>query len=393
MNSKRIFTAIVCCAMGMLVANAQSIEWILSQIEANNRSLQASRENARAEKMQTRISNNLEDPSINYSPFFDKSVDGVASSEMVISQNFDFPTLYFTRNRTAALQREKISLWESAMRRDVLFEAKNICFELIYLNKVSSLLDQRRKISNQLLELFEKRLHEGDANIIEVNKIKMERMNVQTELAKNASARHSALQQLTAMNGNQPLSFDIMEYPDMEELKDYASLYDEVMSSDVKLREAEASVRVASRLVSTNRQQWLPKLVVGYRRNTSLHQANSGFLIGGSIPLFSNRRKVKIARAQETSAQLELEDLRIKAEANLKSKLNEIQQLTQTMAVYDWNLMQNTLSMLRQAVEMGRLSVIEYYVEVDNVYGNMLAYVNLQKQYHGLLAEVYKNRL
>ena len=43
----------------------------------------------------------------------------------------------------------------------------------------------------------------------------MERMNVQTEAAQNAAAHRTALQQLLAMNGNQPLEFDETSYPDV----------------------------------------------------------------------------------------------------------------------------------------------------------------------------------
>ena len=37
---------------------------------------------------------------------------------------------------------------------------------------------------------YEKRLTTGDANIHKVNKIKMERMNVQTEVAQNSDSPH-----------------------------------------------------------------------------------------------------------------------------------------------------------------------------------------------------------
>ena len=55
---------------------------------------------------------------------------------------------------------------------------------------------------------YEKRLTTGDANILEVNKIKMERMNVQTEVAQN-SASITALpcSLCLPMNGNMPLEF------------------------------------------------------------------------------------------------------------------------------------------------------------------------------------------
>lgn len=39
------------------------------------------------------------------------------------------------------------------------------------------------------------------------------------------------------------------------------------------------------------------------------------------------------------------------------------------------------------------MSVIDYYVEADNIYGSLATYLNLENQYMKLLAEAYKNRL
>ena len=137
----------------------------------------------------------------------------------------------------------------------------------------------------------------------------------------------------------------------------------------------------------------MPKLSVGYRRNTSLDEKSNGFLIGGSIPLFSNRKKVKIARAQEVGARLQLDNARLQAEATVQSRYNEVLQLQEAMKAYDVPLMHETLDMLKQAVMAGQLSIIEYYVEVDGVYRNLQAYIQIENQYQKLMADIYKNRL
>ena len=123
---------------------------------------------------------------------------------------------------------------------------------------------------------------------------------------KKAASVLPALQQLLAMNGNQPLEFDETSYPNVPPVADYNTLYDEVIASDVALQTADAQVRAAEKEVSVNKQNWLPSIEVGYRRNTSMGEKSNGFLIGGSLPLFSNRKKLKIARAQASSARMQL---------------------------------------------------------------------------------------
>lgn len=372
---------------------AQNIADVLQSIERNNKELQAQLQLTEAAKMEVQTQNSLSDPMIDYSPFFAKGVDGVASSELVVSQEFDFPTLYAARRQSGKLQQEVLDRQQQAVRRSILLDAKNLCLDLIRLNQEKALLDARKKNADELLTLFEKRLQEGDAGILEVNKIKMERMNVQTEVTQNNAAHRTALQSLLAMNGNLPLEFTADTYPQIEKISDYNALYDEIMLTDADLLTSDAAARAAAKEVSVNKQNWLPKLSVGYRRNTSLDEKSNGFLIGGSIPLFSNRKKVKIARAQEVGARLQLDNARLQAEATVQSRYNEVLQLQEAMKAYDVPLMHETLDMLKQAVMAGQLSIIEYYVEVDGVYRNLQAYIQIENQYQKLMADIYKNRL
>lgn len=383
-------------AVGLAFAGslqAQQIADVLRSIEQNNKELQAQQQMTEAAKMEVQTQNSLSDPTVEYSPFFAKEVDGVASSELVVSQEFDFPTLYAARRQSGKLQQEVLDRQQQAVRRTILLNAKNLCLDLIRLNQEKALLDARRKNADELLALFEKRLQEGDAGVLEVNKIKMERMNVQTEVAQNNAAHRTALQSLLAMNGNLPLEFAEDTYPQVEEIKDYNALYDEMMLTDADLQASDAAARAAAKEVSVNKQNWLPKLSVGYRRNTSVGEKSNGFLIGGSIPIFSNRKKVKIARAQEVGARLQLDNARLQVEAAVQSRFNEMQQLQEAMKAYDVPLMHQTLDMLKQAVMAGQLSIIEYYVEVEGVYRNLQAYMQIESQYQKLMADIYKNRL
>lgn len=372
---------------------AQSIDEILRSIEQNSPELKSQQQATHAAQMEVQTLNNLEDPSVEYSPFFAKGVEGVASSELVVKQGFDFPTLYAARKKQGKLQQEVLNRRNEMNRREVLLRAKTLCLDLIRLNQEQKLLEQRKKNAEELLALFNERLEKGDANILEVNKIKMERMNVQTEVAQNAAAHRNALQQLLAMNGNLPLEFACSSYPVLTPVTSYSALYDEVMTTDATLLEADATARAADKELSVNRQNWLPKLEVAYRRNTSLGEKSNGFLVGGSIPLFSKRKRTQIARAQAISSQLQRDDVRLKTEANIQSLFNEIQQLNEAMQAYDIPLMHQTLDLLKQAVTAGQLSIIDYYVEAEGVYRNLQAYMEIENQYQKLMATVYKNRL
>ena len=372
---------------------AQSIDQVLQSIELNNKELQSALQLNKAQKMENRKANNLSDPSVSYSSFYKNGAGPGHGTEFVASQGFDFPTQYITRNRQADLANEALDKQQQAVRRDILLKAKTLCLDLVLLNQEKALMDIRKQNADELEALYAKRLEAGDANILEVNKIKMERMNVLTEVAQNAAAHRSALQSLLAMNGNMPLEFADTQYPEVREILDFNTLRDEVMASDFDLQALSFATKAAEKQVSVNKQDWLPKLQAGFRRNTDSEMSMNGFVVGGSIPLFSNRKKVQIAKAQALSAQLMQEDARLEVENNLMALYNEMQQLKEAMNAYDVPLLHKSLDILKQALKEGQISLIEYFVEAESVYQNLQARMQLENQYQKVMAAIYKNEL
>ena len=387
---KFIIMLMLCLPIGM---QAQNIDQVLQSIEANNKELLSQKQLTKAQKMENRTENNLPDPTVSYSSFYKNGAGPGHGTELVATQGFDFPTQYITRNRQAEMENEAIDLQQQAFRRDVLLRAKNLCLDLILLNQEKALMDIRMKNADELEALYAKRLEAGDANILEVNKIKMERMNVQTEVAQNNAAHRTALQSLLAMNGNMPVEFSESTYPEVKEILDYNQLRDEVVASDYSLQAAVAFTRAAEKQVSVDKQNWLPKLEAGFRRNTDTGMSMNGFVVGGSIPLFSNRKKVQIAKAQAISAQLMQEDALLHVENNLMALYNEMIQLKEAMNAYDMPLLYKSLDLLKQALKEGEISLIEYFVEAETVYQNLQARMQLENQYQKVMASIYKNEL
>ena len=372
---------------------AQNIDHVLQSIEQNNKELQSAVQLTKAQKMENRTANNLADPTVSYSSFYKNGAGVGHGTEFVASQGFDFPTQYITRNRQADLANEALSKEQLAIRRDILLKAKTLCLDLILLNQEMALMDIRKQNADELEALYTQRLEAGDANVLEVNKIKMERMNVQTEVAQNHAAHRAALQSLLAMNGNLPLEFAETQYPEVKEILDFNTLRDEVMASDLDLQALSFATKAAEKQVSVNKQDWLPKLEAGFRRNTDSEMSMNGFMVGGSIPLFSNRKKVQIAKAQALSAQLMQEDAKLQVENNLMALYNEVQQLKEAMNAYDTPLMYRSLDLLKEALKEGQISLIEYFVEAESVYKNLQARMQLENQYQKVMAAIYKNEL
>lgn len=388
---KKIILAAMAFA-AVVSAKAQDINAVLKSVEQNNMELKALLKGNEAADIENKSQNTLEDLSIEYSPFFQSETSGIASSELVITQGFDFPTLYGARKKAGQLQRNVLDMQYQTARRDILVNAKKLCLDIINYNKQKQLLQERRKNADELLAMFELKFKNGDATSLELNKIKLDRMNLETELVQADTKHANAMQQLQALNGGQPIEVNMTEYPQAP-ADDEVTMYEKAVATDWTVRTAQASVLAAEQDVKVNKQSWIPKFEIGYRRNTEGDNASNGFLIGGSIPLFSSKNKVKIAKARQTEAVMQHANARINAENSARTMINQMKQLKASADAYDVPLMRQTLKLLRTAVENGEISVTEYYVEADNIYKNMITYMDIERQYQDALTGIYKNEL
>lgn len=388
---KKIILAAMAFA-AVVSAKAQDINAVLKSVEQNNMELKALLKGNEAADIENKSQNTLEDLSIEYSPFFQSETSGIASSELVITQGFDFPTLYGARKKAGQLQRNVLDMQYQTVRRDILVNAKKLCLDIINYNKQKQLLQERRKNADELLAMFELKFKNGDATSLELNKIKLDRMNLETELVQADTKHANAMQQLQALNGGLPIEVNMTEYPQAP-ADDEVTMYEKAVATDWTVRTAQASVLAAEQDVKVNKQSWIPKFEIGYRRNTEGDNASNGFLIGGSIPLFSSKNKVKIAKARQTEAVMQHANARINAENSARTMINQMKQLKASADAYDVPLMRQTLKLLRTAVENGEISVTEYYVEADNIYKNMITYMDIERQYQDALTEIYKNEL
>lgn len=371
------------------------IDQVLSLIEVNNKELQANEQLVNMQKLENKADNNLSDPSLSYSHLWGEKNSGETIGELVVSQSFDFPTLYAARGKMNRLKEGAINAQSTAFRQQMLLQAKEICLDIIMLQQQQTLLDQRLKQAEELSIYYKKRLEEGDANILESNKINLELLNVRTEARTNSTNLHNKWQELTALNSNQPLQFSVLsEYPLCPLPTNYEQLRQEVVAADANLQSLNSESDAAHKQISVSKQGWLPKLELGYRRNTESGTPFNGIVAGFSFPIFENRNKVKIAKAQAMNVDFRKENSILQAESALAQLYHEASSLHTSMQEYrEAFASQQDLALLKQALTGGQISVIEYFVEVTIIYQSKQNLIQLENQYQKVMAQIYKGRL
>lgn len=382
--------------LGTLTTRAQnSIDQVLKSIETNNKSLQANTKMTDAQKLEAQTGKFLANPSVEWEQMWGNRNNPGSEYTLTVKQSLDFPTTYSNKNKLANLKANTIGFQSAAYRQQLLLNAKQTCIEIIYLRKQKSLLDERLANAETMFALYKKRFESGDANQLELNKIQLELLNAQNQSRLNKAALTAAEEQLRNFNGGNPITFDATDYPTGEELINFDQLQAAFMEADPNLKSLTGDQEIANREVKLSRSLTLPKFDVGYKRNAaSDHVASNGFMVGVSIPLFENKNTVKKAKAQAEFATASLEDNRLNLKTNLQQLYQQAEALQISRADYAKVLeQQRNIELLNKALNAGQLSVIDYFTELTTIYDSHQSYLDVEKEYHSILAQLYQYKL
>ena len=101
------------------------IDGVLRNIETNNKELQANAQLIASQKLETRTDNNLPDPTLSYAHLWNNKDKNNTIGELVVSQSFDFPSLYATRNQLNRLKAGAFDGQKSVFRQPGRYLCRN----------------------------------------------------------------------------------------------------------------------------------------------------------------------------------------------------------------------------------------------------------------------------
>lgn len=385
------------CALVAVSAGAQNnITRILSSIEANNPRLKAGAQMVLSQKAEVSSQNSLEDPSFGFEHLWGAENARDRKYDISVSQSFDFPSLYVQRNQVGNLKRSLYDGQQALLRQQVLLQAKELCLRIVYLNRCIALGNERQAAADRLAHLYRDRLETGDAAILDVNKIEIEQLNVSTANARLRNELAACLSQLRVLNGGETLDVELSalaDYPDSSLPASFDELKEQALQADPELQLLRQENRIADKSVSLNRAGWLPKFELGYRHVYELGERFNGLSVGVSIPLFANRKKVKVAKAQALAGTFTLSSREQQVLAELQVAYDEAMSLRENHARYDLLTRQNNLGLLQKALSAGQISMVEYLVDATQLYEAFDNRLSLEYEYQLRLARLYKFEL
>lgn len=376
---------ILFASLGTLCASAQTrgidVNAVLQSICTNNKQLQAMRQSNEATIVEMHSDNSIFGAtSVEYSPFFRKGTNGIASSELVVSQEFKMPSAYTSQRKAVNLQQDVLNREYDIALRNIMLEAQNLCFDLQTALQSATLINDRMVATDSLLSICRKQMRHGNSTIMELNRIRLDSMNIQSDIMRNAGETAQlkfALQKLGASEAS------LNKVPDTHNTTTVS------MPASADLQLANATLKQAKQEIKVTKQAMLPTFTLGYRRNTEYgEKASNGPLIGVSVPLFSNSRKTKAARLKQSAAELEIDNIQHQIDTQRKALKTEALNLQQQLSTYDTALMHQTLATLMKAVNAGELSIAEYYVESAKIYSTLQDKLSVENRLNKVQAEI-----
>ena len=386
-----IFLSIIACAASLSVAAQGSISDVVASVEQNNARLKAARARVSSDSIALRASNNLEDPRFAFEYNFGSKNVGDKWA-IGVSQGFEWPSIYSERSRANIHRIDALSAAERAERADLILNTRLICLNLIYTNRRIDAQDLILKNVDELFSLYNKAFEHGEASIIDINKIKIERIATLQALNELKSQRNSLKEQLIGLNGNKPIegvSLDaLLDYPaeELAAIDAYRSLYATNNPQAEYFNYIDNSARSNMKVA---RMGWLPKLELGYKYTNELGDGFNGVTVGASIPLFSNKRKVAAAKAEAITNELNRTTYQSDVEALLKAEYAQAVALKSQIAQYGDVIADNSnFTMLRKALDGGQITLLNYLLELRYFLDAKNKYLDLEHSYHATIASL-----
>ena len=374
---------------------AQSdVDRVMKSVETSNKSIQSNKKYWEARRTEFKTGLTPYDPQVEYDYLFGSPVGAGNQRDFSVTQRFDFPNAYTRKRKLSGRQVAQTELQQQVYRQDVLLEAKLVTLEIIYLNKKAAELNRRLSNTQKLVADYQKKLDKGDVIILDVNKAKLQLLNIKNEVALNDNERLVASTKLSELNGGQILEISDTTYPALPIIPGFETLDSTIEANDPIIKVYEQEIKIQEQNIAVQKALSLPKIEAGYHSQGILGQSYKGAHAGISIPLWENKNRVKAAQANwdyaTTIAQTHI------LEHRLQNKGYYDQLAVRENAMEEYKTLLSTLNnttLLNKALQLGQITIIQYFQDESYYFSAYDKYIQLEWEYQQALSRLFKYQL
>ena len=388
---KALRLALALCLLSIAVTAQTGVDSVIESVRMNNKAIASNKKLWEAKRSEFRTGLTPYDPFIEYDYMFGSPAEAGNQRDFSVTQRLDFPTAYGRKKELSKLQQGQTEYQHRAFSQDILLEAKLVALDIIYLNKRGVELERRMKNTQQLLQDYERKLELGDAIILDVNKAKVQLLNIRSEVALNENEREVLLTKLSAINGGIPLDLRDTLYPIPPPLPDFEMLDSLIEANDPELKIYVQEQEILRQQVAVQKAMNLPKIETGYHSQGILGQSYRGAHVGVSIPLWENRNKVQTAQRYLEHAGTNTSSRRLEHRLENRRLYEQLEVRRNAISEY-LSLLPglNNTQLLNKALRLGQITVIQYFQDESFYFSSYDKYLQLEREYHKALAQLYK---
>lgn len=378
MKHKILALLILICAPSLWPQTG--VDRFVQQVEKNNPTLKALAQQRDAEKIGARLGLYPENPAVEIGLLRGSPAGLGRRTNLSVSQTFDFPMAYVHRSRLAAADGRRLDWTWEAERRAILLEAKLLALDLVFANALSAEWERRTARARELAEAVAAKFARGEANILERNRAELTLLEAEKEAEANEIERKSIRAELVRLNGGQPVELSEARFETPVLPPDFPSWYAKAEESNPELQGWSSEAARLDAQAALNRSLAWPKLSVGYMSETVNGEGFSGVTAGVSIPLLEKKNTVVYAKRSAEAARGLEADARRRFRGEMEALFEKAAALRRSADEFRSRLRQlDHAPLLKKALDLGQISVIEYLLELSLYYGSVDRLLEMEK--------------
>jgi len=372
-----------------LSAQAQSsFDNVLKEIEMNNTTLKAYREKANADKIGNKTGINMANPEVEFGYLWGSPSGEGNRVDLNVTQSFDFPTAYRYKTQLSDGKNQQVDMIYDQQKVEILQQARLICVELVYQTKMNKILSDRLKQARELSDAYQKSFNQGNIDVLERNKTKLNLLNAEKALQINEVDLNLSKSELQRLNGGLDIT-EFNRYSDFTFPLNFIEWFAIVKANNPSLRVAEQEVALSRKQEQLTRALNLPKITAGYASERVSGTTFQGVSVGVSIPLWEGKNTVKHQKAQTVALQMQHEDSELQFRNTLKNQYDKAKKLSLLLKEYEDALsVTSSQDLLKMALDKGQLSLINYLLELSVYYETVDKYLETERDYQLAVAEL-----
>lgn len=359
------------------------LDAFLQEIEGNNPELRLYRQDAIASSEKSTIGIYPSDPEVNFG-FLNADPKSIGRrTDYSITQRFDFPTAYRFRSEIAEIRREGAELTWKYKSMLIRHRAADLLIKYQAAVMKRALLEERLILADQMHQAFDSKLQAGDLSILDYQQMLLSKLKTEGQVAEIKRQEAGFLLEIKQMNaGNTPAAL-FRDFPfDLHTEESLLVDLSTISLNHPLFKLAELQIKESEKVLSLAKSSRLPKFEAGYMSESVAGESFQGITAGLSLPLWENASRVKTAKAEKISAELNLIAVSTDLQTKIQQLLEDQNRLEQSVRNYQSILeLSKQDELLTKALESGYINLTDYLFRLDFFYETKLEFIELKEKY------------